>query len=200
MSWKTVTFAVVSQRAQVLPELREQLALLQDSNASQHFSVAMMPGSFSVRFPPDARHTGVANSEALEAVESTTGSSSINFLSNALKFTPSGGAINIVLHVGDGAVRIDVSDTGPGIAPTNHEKIFEKFTQLDSTETRQHSGTGLGLTISRDLARLLHGRIELDSGVGSGAAFSLIIPLLLEQKSVPLMPHVAEHSKDVELT
>ena len=83
MSSKTVTFAVVSQRAQVLPELREQLALVQDSNASQHFSVAMMPGSSSVRFPPDVRHTGVANWEALGAVESTMGSSSISFLSNA---------------------------------------------------------------------------------------------------------------------
>ena len=68
------------------------------------------------------------------------------------------------------------------------EKIFEKFTQLDSTVTREHGGTGLGLTISRDLAKLLQGRIELESKDGQGATFSLVIPLEYTSPSTPLMP------------
>jgi len=121
-----------------------------------------------------------------------------NFLSNAVKFTPDAGRIEIrtqllpALHDGqDPRVCLSVVDTGPGIAPEDHEKIFEKFTQLDSTETRQYSGTGLGLTISRDLARLLQGTIELDSDVGRGATFSVIMPLEPQPETSPLMPDVA---------
>ena len=125
-----------------------------------------------------------------------------NFLSNAIKFTPSGGRVTLttgLLHSTDVAapngvpgtppeLRISVIDTGPGIPLDQQGHIFEKFTQLDSTVTRRHSGTGLGLAISRDLATLLHGRIELESEPGKGATFSLIIPLALELIPDPLMP------------
>ena len=112
-----------------------------------------------------------------------------NFLSNAVKFTPEGGSVVVSAEpVSDSQVRISVRDTGPGIRPQDHEKIFEKFKQLESTETRLHSGTGLGLTISRDLARLLQGQIELDSDVAQGATFSLLLPLAPAPQSVPLMP------------
>ncbi len=121
-----------------------------------------------------------------------------NFLSNAAKFTPAGGTIELAARLlsngqQDAHVCLSVSDTGPGIAAENQDRIFDKFTQLESTETRQHSGTGLGLTISRDLARLLRGRIELDSTTGRGATFSLIIPLVLEPHSAPLMPQIAQN-------
>ncbi len=120
-----------------------------------------------------------------------------NFLSNAIKFTPPGGTVTLTTGMdqpssGNGGtddkdklVRISVSDTGPGIALDRHEMIFEKFTQLDSTETREHGGTGLGLAISQELAGLLRGRIELDSDTGRGATFSLIIPVTLEPDGVP---------------
>jgi signal transduction histidine kinase len=129
-----------------------------------------------------------------------------NFLSNAVKFTPPEGSVTLSAKLlpatkagqtREGAepppeVRVSVADTGPGISADQHERIFEKFTQLDSTVTREHSGTGLGLTISRELAHLLQGRIELESDLGKGATFSLIIPLSLEPKTVPLMPDLAE--------
>ncbi len=118
-----------------------------------------------------------------------------NFLANAIKFTPEGGTVTLSASLiqptspnGPERVRISVSDTGPGIAPEDHERIFEKFTQLDPGVTKEHGGTGLGLTISRDLARLLQGRIELNSDTGRGATFSLIIPLVLESHTAPLMP------------
>ncbi|MEX0654433.1 MAG: ATP-binding protein [Phycisphaeraceae bacterium] len=122
-----------------------------------------------------------------------------NFLANAVKFTPEGGVVTLSVSSipaprqgGPAHVRIAVSDTGPGIAPEDQERIFEKFTQLDPSVTREVGGTGLGLTISRELADLLHGRIEVDSDVGQGATFSLTIPVVFEKRGAPLMPEVAE--------
>ncbi|MCC5830999.1 MAG: HAMP domain-containing protein [Phycisphaeraceae bacterium] len=121
-----------------------------------------------------------------------------NFLSNAIKFTPEGGTVTLsamLWPVGVDAsrarLRLSVRDTGPGIAPENHQRIFDKFKQLDHTVTREHGGTGLGLTISRDLAKLLQGEILLDSNLGEGATFSLIIPLEYSDKPTPLMPRTA---------
>ncbi len=101
-----------------------------------------------------------------------------NFLSNAIKFTPTDGRVSMtVTTVDTGNVKIAVTDTGPGIAPEHHASIFEKFNQLDASVTRQHGGTGLGLTISKELAAMLHASIELVSDVGKGATFSLTIPI-----------------------
>ncbi|MAE63553.1 MAG: hypothetical protein CMJ18_04720 [Phycisphaeraceae bacterium] len=115
-----------------------------------------------------------------------------NFLSNAIKFTPRGGTVTlrsqVVQYAGEDQLSISVTDTGPGIPAPEQEKIFDKFTQLDATVTKEHGGTGLGLTISRDLARFLQGRIELQSEEGHGATFSLVIPFELKSTSVPLMP------------
>ena len=123
-----------------------------------------------------------------------------NFLSNAVKFTPEGGTVTLAadliegpgaqLRPGEKRIRLSVTDTGPGIPMDMQDRIFDKFTQLDNSVTRNHGGTGLGLTISRDLAKLLQGRIDLDSDTGRGATFSLIIPLELKQNSVPLMPNL----------
>ncbi len=101
-----------------------------------------------------------------------------NFLSNAVKFTPSGGMITLeATTLPPNHIRISVIDTGPGIAKELQTRIFDKFIQLDSTVTREYAGTGLGLTISKELASLLCGEIELDSEVGKGSAFSLLIPI-----------------------
>ncbi len=121
-----------------------------------------------------------------------------NFLANAVKFTPEGGSISIDarLHPPEANVNepttrlcVSVTDNGPGIAPEMHDKVFEKFTQLDSAVTKEHGGSGLGLAICRELSRLLQGRIELVSDVGRGATFSLLIPLKYENKPAPLMPN-----------
>ncbi|MFA9479410.1 ATP-binding protein [Phycisphaerales bacterium AB-hyl4] len=121
-----------------------------------------------------------------------------NFLANAVKFTPPAGVVTLsVKHIpptrpgGHAFVRLSVSDTGPGIATEDQERIFEKFTQLDPSVTREVGGTGLGLTISKELADLLHGRIEVDSDVGQGATFSITIPVIFEKRSAPLMPEIA---------
>jgi two-component system, NarL family, sensor histidine kinase BarA len=104
-----------------------------------------------------------------------------NLLSNAIKFSPNGGRIDMTAQMsGAEKVRIAVKDRGPGIEPDKQEVIFEKFRQIDGSVTRQHSGTGLGLAISRELISLLGGTMGVDSVLGEGATFWVIIPLKIQ--------------------
>jgi len=104
-----------------------------------------------------------------------------NFLSNAVKFTPQRGRIEIraSLLPDENTVRIEVADTGCGIAEADREKIFEKFRQTDGSITRESTGSGLGLTISRELAAMLAGSIALESELDKGSTFWLDIPVTL---------------------
>jgi len=103
-----------------------------------------------------------------------------NFLSNAVKFTPARGTIEIQANMLDEkTVRFAVSDTGCGIAEDDKEKIFEKFSQADGSITRESTGSGLGLTISKELAAMLAGDIGLDSEPDVGSTFWLDIPVTL---------------------
>ena len=102
-----------------------------------------------------------------------------NLLSNAVKFTDSGGRVCVkVLPVGS-AVEIRVSDTGQGISPEFLPYVFERFTQADSTTTRQHGGLGLGLAIARHLVEIHGGSIKAESlGEGRGATFRIRLPMV----------------------
>ena len=101
----------------------------------------------------------------------------VNLLSNALKFTHQGGIdIAVDYTPGERMASIAVSDTGIGIAPEHHDKIFEDFRQVDDSPSRQYGGTGLGLAICRRLAMALGGRITLQSNLGQGSTFTLTIP------------------------
>jgi CheY-like chemotaxis protein len=105
----------------------------------------------------------------------------VNFLSNAVKFTKTGGA-TVQLQPcsesdgGQYAVCIRVADTGIGIPEDKQEIIFEAFKQADGSTSRRFGGTGLGLTISRELAHLMGGDIIIDSQPGKGSVFSLLLP------------------------
>jgi signal transduction histidine kinase len=102
-----------------------------------------------------------------------------NLLSNAVKFTPEDGKIEIKAYMPDHQnVRVAITDTGPGIAEKDKEKIFEKFRQVDGSLTRTQAGTGLGLAISTELAKLLSGSIGLESVEGQGATFWLDLPVI----------------------
>ena len=94
-----------------------------------------------------------------------------NLLSNAFRWTPDGGRIDLLLQSRNGAVEVDVADTGPGIATDERERIFRPFWSTDGR------GTGLGLPIARELAVALGGRIELDTQLGKGSRFRLVLPL-----------------------
>ena len=100
----------------------------------------------------------------------------VNLLSNAFKFTPRGGAITLTLAPSEAELRVSVADTGPGIPPEAHARIFERFQQLDEGTTRRHGGTGLGLALVQELTQLMGGRVELQSEVGDGTCFTLVFP------------------------
>jgi signal transduction histidine kinase/CheY-like chemotaxis protein len=101
-----------------------------------------------------------------------------NFISNALKFTETGEIRVSARRAGPDTVVFAVSDTGIGIAAGDQERIFEEFTQLDSPVQRRVRGTGLGLPLTRKLAGLLGGRVSVESAVGVGSTFSLVLPLV----------------------
>jgi PAS domain S-box-containing protein len=102
-----------------------------------------------------------------------------NLLTNALKFTPAGGRIEVRLERDASFARVVVSDTGVGISPDVLSSIFDRFRQADSSTTRRHGGLGLGLAIARHLVELHGGSIWADSeGVGCGARFTIELGLL----------------------
>ena len=94
-----------------------------------------------------------------------------NLIANALHWTPEGGRVDLGLSAQNGEVAVAVADTGPGIAPQEEERIFRPFWSGDG------GGTGLGLTIARELALALGGRLELHSELGHGSRFVLVLPL-----------------------
>lgn len=106
----------------------------------------------------------------------------INLVSNAIKFTDSGYVLLYVGFVGEVdeetvRLRFDVVDTGIGIAPENHSRVFERFTQADDSLNRRYGGTGLGLAITKNLVGLLGGVMSVKSDLGKGSTFSVELPL-----------------------
>jgi len=117
-----------------------------------------------------------------------------NLLSNALKFTPEGGHIYLKVNrtEQDGQLMcsITVRDTGIGIPPEKIGRIFDRFYRVDDSSTRQTEGTGIGLALARELARLMHGDISVQSQPGEGAAFEVTLPV---RTAAPKAEHLSEH-------
>ena len=115
-----------------------------------------------------------------------------NLISNAVKFTPSGGRVTLTAAVGAAAsaeterprtgspalrpLHVSVSDTGIGIAAEHHERVFGAFQQIEQQLSRQYHGTGLGLTVVRQLVELHGGRVWLESAIGAGSSFHVLLP------------------------
>lgn len=102
----------------------------------------------------------------------------LNLLTNAAKFTPPGGSIDLTCESDGKRTRIRVRDTGIGIAPEDLPRIFSPFVQVDAApaQSRSMSGVGLGLAISRDLARAMHGDVTAESAPGAGSTFTIDLP------------------------
>ena len=107
-----------------------------------------------------------------------------NLFGNAIEFTPPGGRVWLratrLERDGGASLLVEVGDTGVGIAPEHHDLIFREFAQVDSTPSRPHHGTGLGLTIARKLVELHGGRIWVESELGAGSRFYFTIPYPLD--------------------
>lgn len=122
----------------------------------------------------------------------------INLIGNAVKFTPAAGKVSVrlgvSLHAESAYLKIEVEDTGPGISPEEHQRIFEPFMQ--TTDNQAGQGTGLGLAISRDFITLMGGSICLESAPGQGALFRVELPLH-EALDTALVPTQAGVEDDV---
>jgi signal transduction histidine kinase len=115
--------------------------------------------------------------EALESDEGKISQVLRNFISNALKFTEEGSVrVSATWNRELDTIRFVVTDTGIGISPENLQLIFEEFSQIEHPLQRRSKGTGLGLPLCRKLAELLGGRVEVESQVGAGSSFSLVVP------------------------
>ncbi len=101
----------------------------------------------------------------------------VNLLTNAVKFTPDGGSVDVMARRGPDAIVIAVRDTGIGIAPEDHEAVFEEFRQVGRHYTNKQEGTGLGLTLTKKFVELHGGRIWVESALGKGSTFTFTIPV-----------------------
>jgi PAS domain S-box-containing protein len=119
--------------------------------------------------PGDASVTVRADRDRLEQIV-------LNLLANAVKFTPEGGLITVGWNERGERVLVEVTDTGIGIAASQVERIFDPFVQVDASTTRKSEGVGLGLAISRDLARQMGGDVTVTTREGQGSTFTLALP------------------------
>ncbi len=101
-----------------------------------------------------------------------------NLVDNAIKYTPSGGQVELTTGSSDGVAMITVRDTGEGIPPEEQEKVFERFYRVDKARSREKGGTGLGLSICKWVAEAHGGTISLESNPGEGSTFTVRLPLL----------------------
>jgi signal transduction histidine kinase len=113
----------------------------------------------------------------------------VNLLSNALKYTKNGTIdIHAQHNAAEGRLTLSVRDTGVGIAPEDHTRIFEPFQQAKRVITRPQGGTGLGLAISRRLAQMLGGDIHVESQLGAGSTFTVVFPVRVRTRASHFRP------------
>jgi signal transduction histidine kinase len=130
--------------------------------------------AFTVELPPDLP---VARGDDRRLTQVL-----LNLVGNAIKFTDHG-EVAIKVFATDGTYTIAVRDTGPGILPTDQEKIFEEFQQVDSSQTKAKSGTGLGLSIAKRIVEMHGGRLWVESSPGCGSTFAFAVPMRVEQQA-----------------
>jgi len=140
----------------------EVTAFLAPLADEKHQALALAPGSEMARVIADRNRLR----QAL-----------INLVDNAIKYTPSGGRIEILTLLSEGAAIFEVADSGPGIAEEHHAKIFDRFYRADPSRTRDSGGLGLGLAIARWAVESQGARIELHSRAGHGSTFRVVMPL-----------------------
>jgi signal transduction histidine kinase len=120
----------------------------------------------------------------------------VNLVENAVKYAPGGDIVLRVTEAGPAAVRWEVVDHGPGIGPSDRERVFERFVQLDQSSTRRRGGTGLGLYLCRQLASALGTDLQLADTPGGGCTFSIEVPLEPESRTVEPV-RAADHFRGI---
>jgi signal transduction histidine kinase len=152
------------------PMVAEAVSMIEPLLSSHHLTCDIVDSPYA----PDPSVTVRADREKAQQIL-------LNLLNNAVKFTPEGGRITVEARVSaesPGMAEVRVADSGVGIPAAKLDTIFEPFVQLGSRPTNPDIGLGLGLSISRDLARGMGGDLVAASDVGSGATFTLLLPLV----------------------
>jgi PAS domain S-box-containing protein len=129
----------------------------------------------------------VGDSERIEQVL-------INLLTNATKYSPPGAPITVTLAESASHATVWVRDCGIGIAPTHHERVFERFYQVDDTAAKTYPGLGMGLYIARQIVEAHQGSIWVESTPGAGATFAFSLPLQQREPAAPPSPEAAKQS------
>jgi heavy metal sensor kinase len=111
----------------------------------------------------------------------------VNLLDNAIKYTPAGGALQIRVRAAGGRAVLEVSDTGVGIAPDDVSHVFDRFFRTDKTRSRFPDGAGLGLAIVKSICHAHQGDVEVESALGKGSCFRVLLPLAADQSLVSLV-------------
>ncbi|MGV8083912.1 MAG: ATP-binding protein [Coriobacteriia bacterium] len=116
----------------------------------------------------------------------------MNLLGNAVKFTEQGGAVKfcVICLKGEDAVQVIVEDNGIGISEENKARVFDRFTQCDTSLSRRHQGSGLGLSVVRDMVTVIGGKVGVESELGKGSRFTVTLPIH------PIIPLVTDDSTD----
>lgn len=110
-----------------------------------------------------------------------------NLIDNAIKFSPEGSTVAVILRTKRGIPVVEVRDAGPGIAPENHARIYHEFVQLGNFERNRNEGFGLGLAVVNAFAQAMHGRLELASALGKGSTFRLLLPAAQQAGDSPVV-------------
>jgi signal transduction histidine kinase len=117
-----------------------------------------------------------------------------NLLENAIKYSPDGGKIQCIVAVADGEAHLTVIDHGVGIEASELPRLFNRFERIQNQRTSHVSGAGIGLYLSRELARQHGGDIRVESQPGTGSTFTLVLPLAIAQSEAPQEPMEPEPS------
>jgi signal transduction histidine kinase/HAMP domain-containing protein len=155
-------------RMQLTPEPLDLRLVLQEAAASVHAQTERHRHRLEVDVPETALEVTADHIRVRQVL--------LNLLSNAIKFTPDGGHVRLSGRSADGAIRVEVRDTGIGIAAEDQEKLFREFVQVDASTSRHYEGTGLGLALCKRLVELHGGRIGVVSERGRGSTFWFTLP------------------------
>lgn len=165
-------FRKISQKQYPL-EVSEEIVSALVVNISEAFKEECKNKSIDLRCITNNHITGIVDAQKIEKIL-------WNLLSNALKFTSKGGVISVIAEelISDGKkyIKLVVIDNGIGVSENDKEKIFDRFFKVQNSGSMNKEGTGIGLSIVKELVEIHHGHIEVDSDLGTGTTFTIILP------------------------
>jgi signal transduction histidine kinase len=123
----------------------------------------------------------------------------LNLVNNAIVYTPDGGAVIMSLSKMDGSAIVEISDNGVGIPAEDLPLIFDRFYRVDKARSRNPGGSGLGLSIARWIAQAHGGNIFVESSVGDGSTFKVVLPILADQERYRRQPEISRSAGAAEL-